>query len=252
MIALESVDFFIGQHHIIRDVSFRVDAGTTKVILGASGSGKSTLLRLMMGFYLPNSGRVLIDGEDTARMSAHHLREMRKTFGMVFQEGALFDSMTVGENVGYALFEERRHDPADIEARVRDILNFLGLGEQLIDRMPDQLSGGMQRRVAVGRAIAAHNPRFMLYDEPTTGLDPLTVDTITELITKLQREKGVTSVMVTHELIDALKVGDSFLVLNEGQVMFEGSDKELWASTQPYVVQYLAPFRRALKEHALV
>jgi len=184
-----------------------VEAGTTKVILGASGSGKSTLLRLMMGFYLPNSGRVLIDGEDTARMSAQQLREMRKTFGMVFQEGALFDSMTVGENVGYALFEERRHDPADIEARVRDILNFLGLGEQLIDRMPDQLSGGMQRRVAVGRAIAAHNPRFMLYDEPTTGLDPLTVDTITELITKLQREKGVTSVMVTHELIDALKVG---------------------------------------------
>ena len=252
MIALEAVEFFIGQHHIIRDVSFRVEAGTTKVILGASGSGKSTLLRLMMGFYLPNSGRVLIDGEDTARMSAHQLREMRKTFGMVFQEGALFDSMTVGENVGYALFEERKHDPADIEARVRDILNFLGLGEQLIDRMPDQLSGGMQRRVAVGRAIAAHNPRFMLYDEPTTGLDPLTVDTITELITKLQREKGVTSVMVTHELIDALKVGDSFLVLNEGQVMFDGSDRELWASTQPYVVQYLAPFRRALKEHALV
>jgi phospholipid/cholesterol/gamma-HCH transport system ATP-binding protein len=118
--------------------------------------------------------------------------------------------------------------------------------------MPDQLSGGMQRRVAVGRAIAAHNPKFMLYDEPTTGLDPLTVETITELIIKLRREKGLTSVMVTHELIDALRVADSFLVLNEGQVMFDGNDEELRKSSQPYVLQYLAPFRKALKEHALV
>jgi len=245
------VNFYIGPHHIIRDVSFRVEAGTTKVILGASGSGKSTLLRLMMGFYRPASGRVLIDGEDTSKLSVGQWRELRKSFGMVFQEGALFDSMTVGGNVGYALFEERRHDPADIESRVREILNFLGLGEQLIDRMPDQLSGGMQRRVAVGRAIAAHNPRFMLYDEPTTGLDPLTVETITELILRLKKEKGVTSVVVTHELIDALKVGDTFLVLNEGRVVFEGSDRDLWSSTQSYVVQYLAPFRRAIKEHAL-
>lgn len=252
MIVFDGVDFYIGQHHIIRNISFSVEAGTTKVILGASGSGKSTLLRLMMGFYLPDAGTVKIDGRDTARMSTGELREMRKEFGMVFQEGALFDSMTVGENVGYALFEERRHKPEDIEARVRDILNFLGLGEQLIDRMPDQLSGGMQRRVAVGRAIAAHNPRFMLYDEPTTGLDPLTVETITELIVRLRREKGLTSVVVTHELVDALKVGDTFLVLNEGQVMFEGTAVELWRSTQSYVVQYLAPFRRALKEHALV
>jgi phospholipid/cholesterol/gamma-HCH transport system ATP-binding protein len=193
-----------------------------------------------------------MDGQDTARMTTGELREMRKSFGMVFQEGALFDSMTVGENVGYALFEERTHLHADIEARVRDILNFLGLGEHLIDRMPDQLSGGMQRRVAVGRAIAAHNPKVMLYDEPTTGLDPLTVETITELINKLKAEKSVTSVVVTHELIDALKVGDSFLVLNEGQVVFEGSDAQLWSSTEPYVVQYLAPFRRAIREHALI
>jgi phospholipid/cholesterol/gamma-HCH transport system ATP-binding protein len=252
MIEVENVDFYIGAHHIIRNVSFRVEVGTTRVILGASGSGKSTLLRLIMGFYKPQSGRVLVEGRDTARMSGGQLREMRKEFGMVFQEGALFDSMTVGENVGYALFEERTHKPADIEARVRDILNFLGLGEHLIDRMPDQLSGGMQRRVAVGRAIAAHNPKFMLYDEPTTGLDPLTVETITELIIKLRREKGLTSVMVTHELIDALRVADSFLVLNEGQVMFDGNDEELRKSSQPYVLQYLAPFRKALKEHALV
>lgn len=252
MIVFDSVEFRIGEHPIIRNVSFRVEVGTTKVILGASGSGKSTLLRLMMGFYMPDAGKVEIDGRDTTKMSTGQLREMRKEFGMVFQEGALFDSMTVGENVGYALFEERRHAPAYIEARVRDILNFLGLGEQLIDRMPDQLSGGMQRRVAVGRAIAAHSPKFMLYDEPTTGLDPLTVETITELIVKLRNEKGLTSVMVTHELVDALKVGDSFLVLNEGQVMFDGTDRELWNSTQPYVVQYLAPFRKALKEHALV
>lgn len=251
MIEMQDVNFYIGVHHIIRNVSFRVDAGTTKVILGASGSGKSTLLRLMMGFYMPSSGRVLIDGQDTSRLSASQLREMRKQFGMVFQEGALFDSMTVGENVGYALFEQRVFAPAVVEARVREILNFLGLGEQLIDRMPDQLSGGMQRRVAVGRAIAAHNPRFMLYDEPTTGLDPLTVETITELINKLRQEKGVTSVVVTHELLDAFKVGDSFLVLNEGKVVFEGDDQALWSSTESYVTQYLSPFRRAIREHSL-
>jgi phospholipid/cholesterol/gamma-HCH transport system ATP-binding protein len=252
MIVFEQVHFYFGDHHVVRDISFQVESGTTRVILGASGSGKSTLLRLMLGFYLPSSGRVLIDGRDTARLSGEELRELRKEFGMVFQEGALFDSMTVGENVGYGLFEERRMLPEEIESRVREILNFLGLGEQLIDRMPDQLSGGMQRRVAVGRAIAAHNPRFMLYDEPTTGLDPLTVETITELIIRLKEEKGLTSVVVTHELIDALKVGDSFLVLNEGQVMFDGTDEELRHTSQPYVLQYLAPFRKALKEHALV
>lgn len=252
MIVLDGVNFFIGQHHIIRDVSFQVESGTTKVILGASGSGKSTLLRLIMGFIMPDSGRVLIDGRDTRQLRTAELREMRKEFGMVFQAGALFDSMTVGENVGYALFEERRMPPADIEARVREVLNYLGLGEALIDRMPDQLSGGMQRRVAIGRAIAAYNPRYMLYDEPTTGLDPLTVDTVTQMIIRLRDDKKVTSVVVTHEIVDALKLADSFLVLNQGQVMFEGSDQELRQTRQPYVVEYLAPFRKALREHAII
>ena len=250
MIVLDGVNFSFGDNHVIRDVSFKVESGSTKVILGASGSGKSTLLRLMMGFLMPDSGRVLIDDRDTQRMSARELREKRKEFGMVFQEGALFDSMTVGENVGYALFEERTHKVADIEERVRNILNFLGLGEQLIDDMPSELSGGMQRRVAIGRAVAAHNPKFMLYDEPTTGLDPFTVETITDLINKLRDEKGVTSVVVTHELIDALRVADSLLVLNSGQVAFEGTGGELRSTSQPFVVEYLAPFRRALKEHA--
>jgi phospholipid/cholesterol/gamma-HCH transport system ATP-binding protein len=252
MIRLENVDFHIGAHHIIKNVSFTVESGTTKVILGASGSGKSTLLRLIMGLYRPESGRIMVDGEDITRYSQTEMREMRKKFGMVFQEGALFDSMTVGENVGYALFEDRKAPVADIEARVRDILNFLGLGEQLIDRMPDQLSGGMQRRVAVGRAIAAHDPTIMLYDEPTTGLDPLTVETITDLVKKLRDERGVTSVVVTHEIVDALKVADSFLVLSGGEVMFEGPCEELRQTKQPYVVEYLAPFRRALREHAIM
>jgi phospholipid/cholesterol/gamma-HCH transport system ATP-binding protein len=251
MIVLENVEFYYGEHHIIRDVSCQVDSGTTRVILGASGSGKSTLLKLMMGFIFPVSGRVLIDGQDTAKLSTRRLREVRKEFGMVFQEGALFDSMTVGENVGFGLFEARTMDKDEIEARVRDILNFLGLGEHLIDRMPNQLSGGMQRRVAVGRAIAAHTPRFMLYDEPTTGLDPMTVETITNLINKLRDERELTSVVVTHELMDALKMADSFLVLNHGKVMFEGTGHDLGTTDHPYVVEYLAPFRRALKEHAL-
>ena len=252
MITLEHVNYYIGVHHIIRDVSFEIEAGKTTVILGASGSGKSTLLRLIMGLAMPQEGHVFIDGRDTRKMSLTDIRELRKQFGMVFQEGALFDSMTVGENVGYALFEERKIPLLEIETRVRDILNYLGLGEHLIDRLPSQLSGGMQRRVAVGRAIAAYNPRVMLYDEPTTGLDPLTVDTITELICKLRDEKAVTSVVVTHEILDALKVADSFLVLNEGQVMFAGSAKELAQTDQPYVLQYLSPFRRAVREYASI
>jgi phospholipid/cholesterol/gamma-HCH transport system ATP-binding protein len=252
VIVLEDVEFYYGAHYIIKGVSFKVETGTTKVILGASGSGKSTLLRLMMGFIMPASGRVMIDGRDTKQMSLRELRKMRKEFGFVFQEGALFDSMTVGENVGYALFEERRHTPAEIESRVRELLNYLGLGEHLIDRMPSELSGGMQRRVAVGRALAAHNPKFLLYDEPTTGLDPLVVETITDLIIKLRDDTGVTSVVVTHEIIDALKVADSFLVLSDGQVMFEGTNAELKTTTQTYVVEYLEPFRKALKEHAIM
>lgn len=252
MIELEHVHFHIGPHHIIKDVSFKVKKGETKVILGASGSGKSTLLRLIMGLILPDSGRVLIDGVDTARLSQTELREMRKGIGMVFQEGALFDSMTVGENIGYALFESRRVALSEIEDRVRDILNYLGLGEELIDRMPDQLSGGMQRRVAVGRAIAAYSPTIMLYDEPTTGLDPLTVETITELITRLREEKTMTSVVVTHEIVDALKVATSFLVISRGEVRFDGDCDQLRDSREPYVVEYLAPFRRAIREHAII
>jgi len=252
MITLEHVNYYIGAHHIIRDVSFEIEAGKTTVILGASGSGKSTLLRLIMGLAMPQEGRVYIDGRDTRKLSLFELRELRKQFGVVFQEGALFDSMTVGENVGYALLEERKSSPDQIEARVRDILNYLGLGEQLIDRMPSELSGGMHRRVAVGRAIAAHNPKVMLYDEPTTGLDPLTVDTITELIIKLRDEKSVTSVVVTHEILDALKVADSFLVINDGQVMFVGSAEELARTDQPFVLQYLLPFRKAVRKYSSI
>jgi phospholipid/cholesterol/gamma-HCH transport system ATP-binding protein len=252
MIELQNVHFHIGPHHIIRDVSFVVGRGQTLVILGASGSGKSTLLRLIMGLIRPDSGRVLIDGQDTTRMSLGRLREMRKNIGMVFQEGALFDSMTVGENIGYALFEGRRIPVDEIEARVRDILNYLGLGEELIDRMPDQLSGGMQRRVAIGRAIAAYDPRIMLYDEPTTGLDPITVDTITELICRLRDEKQMSSVVVTHEIVDALKVADRFLVISRGEVRFDGDVDQLRESREDYVVEYLAPFRRAIREHAII
>lgn len=252
MITFEHVNYYIGAHHIIRDMSFEIEEGKTTVILGASGSGKSTILRLIIGLATPQEGRVYIDGRDTGKMSLFQRRELRKQFGMVFQEGALFDSMTVGENVGFALLEDRTLPPEQIEARVRDILNYLGLGEHLIDRMPSELSGGMQRRVAVGRAIAAYNPTVMLYDEPTTGLDPLTVDTITELIIKLRDEKSVTSVVVTHEILDALKVADSFLVIHEGEVVFVGSADELAKTEQPYVLQYLSPFRKAVRKYSSI
>ncbi len=247
--------------YALRDVSFDVTAGTTEIILGGSGSGKSTILKLVLGLIKPESGVIEVDGEDISGMEEPDLMRIRAVIGMVFQEGALFDSLSVAENVGFRLREHESPSEEEFRARVGRMLGFVGLAEYY-DRMPSDLSGGQRRRVAVARAMA-HRPGLILYDEPTTGLDPITGSTICDLIVKLRDLEGVTSVLVTHQLRDAfqvaqsfamqkngelnynqideldLLVGTEFLVLNEGRIVFRGRQKDLWETDDPYVRQFL-------------
>jgi phospholipid/cholesterol/gamma-HCH transport system ATP-binding protein len=246
---------------ILEGVTFDVDPGTTKIILGGSGSGKTTILRLILGLLTPDSGSILVNGREVVGLNEAEFLPIRRDVGMVFQEGALFDSMTVGDNVGYRLREDRQPE-AQIDARVDEMLGFVGLG-QLSRRMPSELSGGQRRRVAFARALAAR-PKTVLYDEPTTGLDPITATTITDLIVKVRDLEGVSSILVTHQLRDAFNVarssvqrkdgelvyereaaleplqGTEFLMLKEGKIVFEGSPHELQTSSDPYIREFLS------------
>ena len=242
MIRFEHINFSYGDEPVLRDVSFTVDPGETLVILGISGSGKSTILKLIAGLARPHAGRIWVKGVEMTEAPESSWRQIRPQIGYVFQEGALFDSMTVGENIGYTLLEHTDQSLDEIEVAVRETLRFLNLSEELIDVLPDSLSGGMQRRVAIGRAVAAIDPLIMLYDEPTTGLDPISTKAITDMITKLQRVKGVSSVVVTHQIADAFEITDHFIVLHEGRVTFDGSGAALIETSEPHVQEFLRPF----------
>ena len=246
MIEFRNVDYSIGERRILSGISFAVRRGETRVILGPSGSGKSTVLRLLMGLVQPDSGNIIVDGEDMAAVNEEHRRRIRQKMGIVFQQGALFDSMTVGENVGFSLLEQVGADEEEIEPAVRNFLSLVGLDDNLIDRMPDELSGGMQRRVAIARALAARDPQILLYDEPTTGLDPQSAERITDLILHLRDTMGKTSIMVTHDIADAFKVGNRITMLNEGRVVFDGPAADLDRAETPFITQFLAPFRKSV------
>ncbi|MEW5925532.1 MAG: ATP-binding cassette domain-containing protein [Candidatus Zixiibacteriota bacterium] len=246
MIEFRNVHYFIEEKHILKDVSFYIPDGESRVIMGHSGSGKSTILRLILGLACPNSGEILIDGKNICHLKEKDLREIRKQIGMVFQDGALFDSLTVGENVGYYLFEHTRMKMDEIEGKVREMLGFVGLSEDIIDNLPDQLSGGMQRRVAIGRALLSTDPRIMLYDEPTTGLDPQMTRNIITLINHLADVKQVTSIVVTHQISDAFELAGKFIIIDGGRVAFDGSLMELRNENDPLVVNFLQPFRDAI------
>jgi phospholipid/cholesterol/gamma-HCH transport system ATP-binding protein len=246
---------------ILEGVSFDVHPGTTKIILGGSGSGKTTILRLILGLLRPDRGEIRVNGVDVVGLGEEEFRPVRLDIGMVFQEGALFDSMTVGENVGYRLREDGRPEE-EIESRVEELLTYVGL-DALARRMPSELSGGQRRRVALARALAAR-PRLMLYDEPTTGLDPITATTITDLIVKVRDQDQVSSILVTHQLRDAFNIarsrvrrvegelvfererdltrvqGTEFLMLRDGHVVFEGAPQALRASADAYIREFLS------------
>ena len=219
IIVFDNVSLAFDEKEILRSVSFTLKTGHTKIFLGASGAGKSTILRLILGLLKPDSGRIFVNGDRVDNMKEDDMMRVRVDLGMVFQEGALFDSLTVRENVGYKLFEESDAPLDDVNRRVEEVLGFVRLGE-FIDRMPSELSGGQRRRVAIARAMTA-KPRILLYDEPTTGLDPITSLTIDEEIIKLRDIEGVSSIVVTHQLRDAFYIAEHMAVRNNGELAFE-------------------------------
>jgi phospholipid/cholesterol/gamma-HCH transport system ATP-binding protein len=246
MIRLENVTFGYGDDPVLENVSFHIPAGESRIIMGPSGSGKSTILRLLLGLDRPWSGRIFIDGVDIGGLRPRQLRELRKRIGMVFQDGALFDSMTIGENVGYYLLEHTVMTEAEIEAQVRQMLTFVDLEQEIVDRLPEELSGGMRRRVAIGRALLSTHPKLMLFDEPTTGLDPQATKNVLDLIHKLQEIAKVSVVIVTHQIADALKLADRFIIIRDGRLVFNGDLEELRRCQTPEVTNFLTPFRESI------
>lgn len=261
VVLFDKVNLSFDDKVILRDVTFDVRAGHTKIFLGASGAGKSTILKLMVGLLKPDSGTIWVLGQRIDEMSEAQLLKVREYMGMVFQEGALFDSLTVGENVGFKLHDDPSLSSIDIQARVEEVLGFVGLGEH-IDKLPSALSGGQRRRVAIARALASR-PSLLLYDEATTGLDPMTCLSVDMEVVKLRDLERVTSVLVTHQLRDAFyiathearRAGDKvelvtasdekleqadFVMIREGRVAFEGTAPELRRSTDPYLQKFLS------------
>jgi len=246
---------------ILNGVNFSVKRGETKLVLGGSGTGKSTVIKLILGLLRPDAGSVIVDGEDLIDFDDEDLRRIRKKIGMVFQEGALFDSLSVYENVAYRLTEEKV--PADeIEHEVRRMLQFVDL-EDAIDKMPSELSGGMRRRVGIARALVG-NPSIVLFDEPTAGLDPPTARTICELAIKLRDLEEVSSIFVTHEMNNLEYLSSEYaivdnngnvhfeedgeflsmlntgaLMLKDGEIIFDGSDRALLAADDPYIRRFI-------------
>ena len=260
-IVLDHVSLAFDDRVILRDVSFTLLAGHTKILLGASGAGKSLTLKIILGLLRADAGAVWVNGHRVDQMSELELMGMRADVGMVFQEGALFDSLTVRENVGYRLYEETQMPLDQIEHRVREVLGFIGIGE-FIDRMPSALSGGQRRRVAIARAMAS-KPKILLYDEPTTGLDPITATTVDDEIIKLRDLENVSFLLVTHQLRDAFYVAThravrengkirvvpaderkeseaEFLMLRDGLLVFEGDSDALRSSHDEYLQTFLS------------
>jgi phospholipid/cholesterol/gamma-HCH transport system ATP-binding protein len=233
MIAFDGVSFSYGSRKVLSDISLTVGFHERVVVLGGSGEGKTTILRLVLGLIRPDAGRILIEGEDITGKSEAALREIRMKFSIVFQEGALFDSLDVKENVAYCLREYTSMSEEEIDARVRGILGSVGV-EHAIHLMPEELSGGMHRRVSIARSLALVTPRMFLYDEPTTGLDPVNADNICRLISELSGD-GKGFIMVTHKVSDALKVADRYIFLKDGSLLFDGTGSELLHSDIPEI-----------------
>jgi phospholipid/cholesterol/gamma-HCH transport system ATP-binding protein len=224
---------------ILQDVSFTAHEGETIAVVGESGTGKSTILKLILRLLVPDSGAVCIDGHDITDLSFEEALKVRQKMGMVFQGAALFDSMTVFENVAYPLREHTHMTEDEIEERVRQKLEFVDLdADRVMEQMPAELSGGMRKRVGIARGMA-NNPEIMLYDEPTSGLDPLTTGTITRLIRKLQLELGVTSIVVSHDMRSVFRMASKVALLHDRRIVFFGDREEMIASEDPYIREFL-------------
>jgi phospholipid/cholesterol/gamma-HCH transport system ATP-binding protein len=241
IIELEHV--YLGfERPILEDVSFQALSGETIVVAGESGTGKSTILKLLLRLLTPDRGEVYIDGDEITQLSFADALQVRQKMGMVFQGAALFDSLTVYENIAYPLREHTQLEEDEIEARVREKLNFVDLDpDRVMEQMPSDLSGGMRKRVGIARGMA-NNAKIMLYDEPTSGLDPLTTGTITHLIIKLQRELGVTSIVVTHDIRSAFRMASRIAVLHDRKISFFGTPEEMSGSDDKYLRDFLGGF----------
>ncbi len=224
---------------ILEDVSFTAHEGETIAVVGESGTGKSTALKLILRLLVPDRGTVCIDGQDITELSFEEALKVRQKMGMVFQGAALFDSMTVFENVAYPLREHTHMSEDEIEQRVREKLEFVDLeADRVMEQMPSELSGGMRKRVGIARGMA-NNPEIMLYDEPTSGLDPLTTGTITRLIRKLQTQLGVTSIVVSHDIRSVNMMASKVALLHERHIEFFGTPEDMAASEDPYIREFL-------------
>jgi len=262
VVTFEHVQLAFDDKVVLKDISFSLLSGHTKIILGASGSGKSITLKIIAGLLRADAGAITVNGQRVDQLAERELMSVRADLGMIFQEGALFDSLTVRENVGYKLYEETDMPIEEVDRRVEEILGFIGISEH-IDKMPSELSGGQRRRVAIARAMA-FRPSILLYDEATTGLDPITATTVDDEIIKLRDIEHVTSLLVTHQLRDAFYVathmgsrsanGDvdivpatpekeretEFIMLRDGLICFEGDADALRRSTDPYIRTFLS------------
>ncbi|MFZ3209663.1 MAG: ATP-binding cassette domain-containing protein [Geobacteraceae bacterium] len=240
---MEKICYSVGDRTILEDFDLHLAHGVNRTILGVSGSGKTTILRLILGLIKPDAGRIFINGVQLTGLKEQELAGLRKQIAIVFQGGALFDSMTVGENVGYRLIEEGKLTESEIERIVLKNLGFVGL-EHAIDLYPSELSGGMKKRVAIARALSAE-PEYIFFDEPTTGLDPIGVYNIRNLMLRLQNE-GKTTLMVTHDLETAFAVSQRFTFLHAARILFEGTREEMERSSIPEVREFFTPTEQSL------
>jgi len=222
---------------VLRGVTLAVRRGETLCVIGESGCGKTVLLKHVIGLLAPDRGRVMFDGYDLSTVSPRGMIAVRTRFWMVFQRGALFDSLTVGENVALGLVEHTDLSTAEIDAIVADRLHLVGMS-RAVHKKPSELSGGMKKRVGLARAIAM-DPEVILYDEPTTGLDPIMADVINVLIRSLQKRLKATSITVTHDMTSAAKVADRIAMLHQGRIVFEGTVEEVWDTKDPVVQQFV-------------
>src|SRR5438128_6281451 len=237
MITVRSLAKRIGQQEILRGVDLEVATGETLAIIGRSGGGKSVLLKHLVGLMAPDAGEIWIDGQNIIGMNERQLGAIRKKVGILFQSGALFDSMTVEENIAFPLREAGERDPKVLHAKVEEMLEVIEMEGQK-DKMPESLSGGMKKRVGLARSII-RRPSCVLYDEPTSGLDPVVADSINRLIRRLQQRFGMTSVVVTHDMKSAFDVADRIAYLHEGRIYFHGTATELQQSTDPLIQDFL-------------
>jgi len=240
LIRIEHLRKVFGTKEVLKDVNLIFPKGSTTVILGLSGGGKSTIIKHIVGLMKPTSGRVIVDGVVVSECSEEELREVRKNIGYLFQDGAMFDSMNIFDNVAFPLREHFKLSEEELEKEVMKTLNMTGLDAKRVAKLfPNELSGGMRKRAGLARAIIM-KPKIILYDEPTSGLDPITSDLITQLILKLQKELGVTSIVITHDMKESFKSADYLAFLFEGEIIEWAANEEFNNTTNPHVIQLLS------------